>query len=110
LAQGLLDYFHAQHSECTIMRNISPDMIQASQRGYFLEVPWADAEALQTHFRGLGFGSIIHLDPAERQARLELLTNLRVEHIRELLQAASLPKRFQHVCQTISEGGLRASA
>lgn len=63
------------------------DEVQVSEEyGKFsLQVPWLRAEQWQSNLRNAGIGSTLHLDPLQRQARLEPWTNLTAERLRELV-------------------------
>ena len=53
--------------------------------GVLVSVPYARAESYQSYFKKEGIGSTLHLDPANREARLELRTNLSAERVQALL-------------------------
>jgi hypothetical protein len=49
-----------------------PLRVTAELNGLIIEVPWRDAEGLQTHLRRRGIGTTLVLDPRTREARLEV--------------------------------------
>jgi hypothetical protein len=54
---------------------------QTAARKTFLDVPWPDAEGLQSHLMHRGIASTICWDPATRQAKLELPAGTNIEQV-----------------------------
>jgi hypothetical protein len=50
-----------------------------------VDVPWERAENVQSRFRTHGIETTLHLEPASRQARLELWHHIAIERVRALL-------------------------
>jgi hypothetical protein len=62
-----------------------PLRVTAAGNRFIIDAPWERAEALHSYLQQHGVGSVMCLDPTDRQARLELWPESDPQRAQELL-------------------------